>query len=145
MAKIQYADKSQTGAYDAAEYNAQDANEVKTSVNALYDVVGSYKSYVAVVGYNGSNFNQTIVLQNNLGGTPVWSNTGTGTFKLTLAGKFKRNKTVAFTSGYNQFMPSTMTQSSNDDEVEFLFYKFDGGLTTTPFFDRVSVEIRVYD
>jgi len=39
MAKIGYNNKSQTAPYDSAKWNAQDANEVKTSVNALYDIV----------------------------------------------------------------------------------------------------------
>lgn len=37
MPEINYANKSQTAPYDAAKWNAQDANEVKTSVNSLYN------------------------------------------------------------------------------------------------------------
>jgi hypothetical protein len=37
MAAITYANKTQALAYEATKFNAQDANEIKTSVNALYD------------------------------------------------------------------------------------------------------------
>lgn len=40
MAKIAYANKTQSAPYNAAEWNAQDANEIKESVNYLYDNQG---------------------------------------------------------------------------------------------------------
>lgn len=39
MSYITYANKSQTAAYNAAKWNAQDANEVKTAVNSKVDEV----------------------------------------------------------------------------------------------------------
>lgn len=41
MAKISYNNKSQTAGYDASKWNAQDANQVKESVNALYDLLSN--------------------------------------------------------------------------------------------------------
>lgn len=38
--KTLFADKVQTGAYDPAKWNAQDGNELKNSVNSLYDNPG---------------------------------------------------------------------------------------------------------
>jgi hypothetical protein len=37
MSKITFADKSQVASYDATKVNAQDLNEIKNSVNSLYE------------------------------------------------------------------------------------------------------------
>lgn len=40
MSSVAYADKSQTGAYNASKWNAADANEIKAAINTKVDVVG---------------------------------------------------------------------------------------------------------
>lgn len=41
MSDVTYADKSQVASYNAAKWNAQDANEIKTAVNTKVDKDGS--------------------------------------------------------------------------------------------------------
>lgn len=142
MAKINYANKSQTAPYDATKWNAQDANEVKDSVNVLYDRIGSYKSYVALLSFDGTNFT-TSILKNDLGAI-VWSSPANAQIRATLAGAFVSNKTIAFcTSSAAGYIVSFGRQS--DDFVRFIFTNHDGTTTSTPNLVATSIEIRVYD
>lgn len=60
MAKINYNNKSQTASYAANKWNAQDANEVKASVNSLYDTVSTISDTV-----NNIVYSQPVLLLNS--------------------------------------------------------------------------------
>jgi len=59
-------------------------------------VTAPYKVYTALLTQSGTSAPVATILQNTLGGTPVWSRSGVGTYAITLAGEFPINKTVCF-------------------------------------------------
>lgn len=121
---------------------AEDWNEVKTVVNANADQIGSYKSYVALLNFDGTTFTTSIL--NNTLGNVVWSTPANGQIRATLAGVFINNKTIGFcTSPAAGYIVSFGRQS--DDFVRFIFTNHDGTTTSTPNLTSASIEIRVYD
>lgn len=83
MAKIAYANKvSNSGATAAGLVAAADLNEVKTSVNALYDVV-PYKSFVAKLSQSGTAAPTMVILQNTTGLTFVATRVAAGDYSIT--------------------------------------------------------------
>ena len=55
-----------------------------------YGVSGvSYKKYVALLTQVGSNPPTAVILENTLGGIPVWTYSTNGTYIATLSGAFK--------------------------------------------------------
>ncbi len=66
-----------------------------TTVNGNFSVTGTtngIKVYRALLTQSGTNPPVATVLENTLGGTPVWSRVAAGLYKLTLAGAFTVNK-----------------------------------------------------
>ena len=59
-------------------------------------VTAPYKVYTALLTQSGTSAPVATILQNTLGGTPVWSRSGVGTYAITLAGAFPVDKTVCF-------------------------------------------------
>ena len=60
-----------------------------------------YKVYTALISQTGTSAPTVIVLENTLGGTPVWSRIGPGVYSGLLSGFFTANKTtVIFTKQY---------------------------------------------
>lgn len=57
--------------------------------------IGNPKCYIALLTQTGTNAPVATVLQNTLGGNPVWSYTSTGDYAITLAGAWTANKTWA--------------------------------------------------
>lgn len=137
MAKITYADKTQTGAYDSAKHNAQDDNEIKNSVNALYDVgsnlADSYCAYFVQQAEGDILPIITVLKPLNLG-TIVWSRVSngmggfeTGQFRGVLEGGFPAVKTNL---KINSVFPSIINGYRVDDDsvqIDVL------DLTGTPF------------
>jgi len=68
----------------------------------------TYRVYTATLTQSGTAAPTVTVLQNNLGGTVVWSRTGVGEYKATLASVFTSNKTVCFV---NNAIPNTQLQA----------------------------------
>lgn len=58
------------------------------------------KVYRALISQTGTNAPTAIVLENTLGGTPVWSYEGVGFYNLTLADVFTLNKTFVMAHSY---------------------------------------------
>ena len=150
MAKINYESKSQTAPYDTSKWNAQDANEIKESVNYLYDNPTTpslgYKSYVCLLSYNPIGEDITIkVLQNELGGDVVWTNPNNGQFRGTLVGAFSENKTwcICTVNTTSPRIPSMVRQS--DDFVRLRLVDPEGTSTGTPAMTDTCIEIRVYN
>ncbi len=59
----------------------------------LWAYLGTPKVYVALLSQAGTAAPVPTVLQNTLGGTVVWTRTGTGQFKATLVNAFTADKT----------------------------------------------------
>ena len=54
------------------------------------------KRYLALLTQSGSSSPTATVLENTLGGTPVWARTSAGIYTLTLSGAFTTSKTQIF-------------------------------------------------
>jgi hypothetical protein len=53
----------------------------------------NYKKYVALLNQSGTDAPVATVLENTLGGEPVWTRVNDGQYTCTLAGAFPQNKT----------------------------------------------------
>lgn len=93
-------DKKISGLTELAEIPA--ANDVlaivDTSAGATKkiraDTILPYKRYVALLTQTGTAAPVATVLENTLGGTPVWARNGAGDYKMTLASAWVADKTV---------------------------------------------------
>lgn len=84
MAKIAWATKVQTDPYvPMVDWNAEDAQEVKTSVNDLYDVVdGTPGIYRALISQSGTGIPTLIELVNTTGLTFSTIYEGVGIYRI---------------------------------------------------------------
>lgn len=144
--KIEYANKQTAVDPQNPQPNEQcradDLNEIKTVVNQNADQIGSYKSYVALLSFDGTSFTTSIL--NNTLGDIVWSTPANGQIRATLTGAFIENKTIAFcTTSAAGYIVSFGRQSN--DFARFIFTLHDGTTTSTPNLVNTSIEIRVYD
>jgi hypothetical protein len=79
--------------------NSLDLNNHITEVNEALGIIPTYKEYVATVTQSVSAAPSATVLHNTLGGTLVWTRSGTGTYLATLTGAFPTaSKVVILTS-----------------------------------------------
>jgi len=60
----------------------------------LQEWIAKPKVYRALLTQTGTNAPVATVLENTLGGVPVWSYTNVGSYRLTLAGAFPTTKTI---------------------------------------------------
>ena len=125
--------------------------EVGGNLKAIVDYVDQqvpYKSYIAYLSYNsGNSFIPTpIVVFNNLGIIPVWSEQSGMIFKATATDVFTLNKTVMFTDtapkGQSGFINAQ--KNNTNDSIDFWIIDSLGDPVSVPFND-VLVEIRVYN
>lgn len=106
---------------------------------------GGYKSYVAIIEQSGTNAPVANVLENTLGGTPIWSYSSQGNYDCTLSGAFTQNKIIFFTSQYPDVKINVQQISANvirvvsSDTSGGSEFPFDGLM------DNISLEIRVYE
>lgn len=110
------------------------------------DIVATYKSYVAIVSYDGSLFTQ-VVLKNDFGSTVfTWSSPSISVFRITpSATSFTVNKTVAFVNSYENNYLVTPKRAFNPslDYVNLTHIKYDG-TSNTMVAGNFFIEIRVY-
>lgn len=123
-----------------------------SSGNALgYDNSGNivpidgrpYKVYTALLTQTATSAPTAVVLENTLGGVPVWTRTGAGIYRCTLAGAFTDLKTIAFvtetssangTRLTNYVVPPDMVVFSTIDFLDYISEDW-----------YISIEIRVYN
>lgn len=101
-----------------------------------------YKVYVATLSQSGTSAPSPIVLQNTLGGTVVWTRTGTGNYVATLNGVFTSNKTVAFV---NTSINDTQLQSYRVDNDQVRLDQQNLSNVSTDGLYGNCIEIRVYN
>lgn len=101
---------------------------------------GGTKIYRALISQTGINAPVAIVLENTLGGTPVWTYGGIGFYELTLASAFPLNKTFVIAETYGCWLSALRI---SDSVLEFDCIDQNGNLA-----DNIAeispVEIRVY-
>lgn len=102
-----------------------------------------YKVYTALLTQTGTSAPTAVVLENTLGGVPVWTRTGAGIYRCTLAGAFTDLKTIAFvtetssangTRLTNYVVPPDMVVFSTIDFLDYISEDW-----------YISIEIRVYN
>lgn len=77
-----------------------------------------YKVYSALVNQEGTNPPVSTILQNTLGGVPVWSRFGTGFYFLTLADAFTVGKTACLAQTTNSsFFCTAAPEFEDPDKV----------------------------
>lgn len=114
-------------------------------------VTPSYKIYTALLSQSGTDAPTEMVLENTLGGVPVWTRVGTGQYLCTLAGAFPKEKTFCtVTYGYdwgNQVVVYFGHSASSDYTYMYAF-SLQGGapfdIMNGPSGNDLYVEIRVY-
>lgn len=125
-------------------------NEIIDWINDIGSNQGvSYTSYVALLTQSGTDAPVATILENTLGGTPVWTYDSSGYYIATLTGTFKNKKTVIFTgSGLDAYIELQWTFIDTDThgENEFaLFVTNDFGITGVDnALYQTMIEIRVY-
>ena len=126
-------------------YTMQDISD---SVGA---VVLPYKVYTALLTQTGTSAPVATILQNTLGGTPVWSRSGVGTYEITLAGAFPINKTVCFLTIQNNDSDGRILGSMsysgapNADVRGFVIQNAATNSNTDDLAALSCIEIRVYN
>lgn len=116
--------------------------EVAGNVQATtYNGVKLYKALLSQVGTGApSSF---IVLANTLGGTPTWTRTGIGTYRLTLTGAWPAFKEIILISeglGGNAY---TIYSRISDNVIEFYTVDYNGTLMDDSW-NATSLSIEVY-
>jgi hypothetical protein len=108
------------------------------------------KVYVAKVVFSGTSAPTATVLENTLGGTPVWTRESQGTYRVTLASAFTLAKTFV---SHNQVYPGTPNNSlqsvnihTSADFIGISNNIIDNNLFQTADItaDAMYIEIRVY-
>lgn len=101
----------------------------------------TYKVYTAIINQTGTANPIATVLENELGGTVVWSRNGVGDYFATLASVFTANKTIAFVNSVAGRFITARPFNTSDFGVSQLD-------TTFAVIDDISdmpIEIRVYN
>lgn len=114
-----------------------------------------YKVFVALVSQSGTDAPTMVILQNTLGGTPVWHYVHSGAYTLYLVGAFPENKTTIFPG--NPFTPNFFGDTTNwmffgsrasDDQLVFESARSSGSPGVAADIDdalqNTPLEIRVY-
>jgi len=110
-------------------------------------VTVGYKVYTALITQTGTNPPTAIVLENTLGGTPVWGRSAAGNYELLLTGAFTPNKTtVQVTHGETSYGLPYKTENYSTGGNQVYVYTFDTiGANLDLGFSDSSIEIRVYN
>jgi len=105
-----------------------------------------YKVYTALLTQSGTNPPVAIVLENTLGGTPVWTRDSAGNYNATLSGVFTENKTfVTYTHDGNNGSTGFPGGARWDDDTVWLTFNDKDGVYIDIGSSAIdSVEIRVY-
>jgi len=150
MAKITYTDKTTANTSPlptTQKFTSGDANEIKASVNALYDAAP--KVYAGYISQSGTDAPTVVELVNELGGTPVFSYDAPGRYIATLEGAFGATKT-SFWLGPTKFggeviYSALVLQVSSDSDDTLLFISGQvGDISADDLLDSAYFEIKIY-
>ncbi len=111
--------------------------------NGEIDLGAGVKVYRALLTQTGTDAPVATVLENTLGGTPVWGRSGAGIYPLTLEGCFTANKTfILFSFGQLGDFGGTepvIAKRVNADEIQLLSMQGADFATDEPIFFQVLV------
>lgn len=125
---------------------------VLTNVNGRWGEgqVRAYKVYTALLTQTGTDAPVATILENTLGGTPVWTRTDVGEYRVTLTGAFITNKTVisAGNTAYNDpdlsYSVKLLYYHDNINSILWSCYAV-GLVNQDDSLSKCPIEIRVYD
>ncbi len=109
-----------------------------------------YKVYTALLTQTGTDAPVATILENTLGGTPVWTRTNVGEYRVTLTGAFITNKTVisAGNTAYNDpdlsYSVKLLYYHDNINSILWSCYAV-GLVNQDDSLSKCPIEIRVYD
>lgn len=105
-----------------------------------------YKVYKALLTQTGTDAPVATVLENNLGGTVVWTRAGTGDYVATLSGAFVSGKTFLIPpkNFESSGIDSQFVDTGNTNELELLIFQNDDNTPVDEELLRSSIEIQVY-
>lgn len=111
----------------------------------LYTAMRPYKVYSALVSYNGSF--SVIVLENTLGGSaPTYDVPFASNINITSASNsFVSSKTFILLGNANNEFIISSDLGNTPVLIGLQFKKHDGTSSSTPYFDNLPIEIRVYN
>jgi hypothetical protein len=147
-----YVNKSQSLAYDASKWNAQDANQIKEYLQYLENKV-NYKSLVCTLKHstNYTTTNPAInVLYNTIGGTFICTRTAAGQYYLNNGQSifdvnYTAAKTVVFINGNTNYnYPTVFSYQIVGEFVQIYKSIVDPGQPVLQDGIDISIEIRIY-
>lgn len=103
-----------------------------------------YKVYTALLSQSGTNAPVATVLENTLGGLPVWSRNSAGLYIANLSGAFTANKTAFFITGSFGGIVTNGARTS-ESECTITTVKSDTSAYTDSVMYGTTIEIRVYN
>lgn len=104
-----------------------------------------YKLYAALLSQAGTAAPTAIVLENNLGGTVVWTRDSGGIYDATLSGAFTANKTAVFFGGNFQENLGSATYNESVSTTNALKIEtFSDGTNSDDEFELTPIQILVY-
>lgn len=125
----------------------KDLKNVYDDLRDLNTQTGTYKKYVALLTQSGTAAPTAVILENTLGGTPIFTRGGAGDYTITLTGVFLATKTffIRPPAGGDTWI----NLGRNDNNSMFLAVYTGGlpggaGVGTDGVLDNTPIEIRVY-
>lgn len=134
-----------TGAWltDVKQYFAK-INEIIDNINKSSV---NYKIYRALVNQNGTDAPTVTVLENTLGGVPVFTRDGIGEYGITLTGAFTNNKTFFRCNGISGQGNTIITGINDVNSLNINTFNWGGtdDELDDSLLDNSPLEIIVYD
>jgi len=128
----------------------KDGNGVIEELAVVDENASTPLVYKALLTQTGTDAPVATVLENTLGGTPVWSYSSTGSYTLTLSGVFTENRTTFPTNGtiLSAALPAILRAQSvnwvNVNEVNLQSYDSVSEDTFNNELNNTFFEIQVY-
>lgn len=135
----------ETDIYEGELYQDTDTSLIYSRNGSSIYIVGStnkYKSYRANLSQTGTSAPTATVLENSLSGTPTFSYSGVGDYKITLTGEWTSGKTFILINNFpKQGLVRVHRTNSNDIVLETFNTSF---VASNAVLEDTSIEIKVY-
>ena len=124
-------------------------------LSQLVTYIGSflrpYKVYTALLSQTGTDAPTAVVLENTLGGVPVWTRYDEGKYRCTLSGTFTANKTFFSYSKSSSNYDLVADEGARNMAIgweganSFIFSQASSSAVFLDEISQISIEIRVYN
>ena len=116
------------------------------NVKFPHDVIKPYKSWVGILTQQATDAPTAIVLQNELGGTIVFTRVSTGSYRATLSSAFTADKTVVLPGTQLIFNGATFDNAffNINSTSQIVIATQRDHVSTDGLMTSLAVEIRVY-